>query len=766
MDHLSHFDPHIQHSRRFPLIYNNYIPYKTDRDWFTFPDDYFSGSTWKIRDIAADVNAHADLLQSWLLFGSLYEVSKALGVELCMDDFIAQEDVRVVTTGKLNHYLWLWAAAVTHSPELRERRLDYWDHVTTKTRGIITLLSENYSVVHPVLIPLTIVAEFLEHAFNALLGYQTVWERCRVRPLLDRVTAAGWCPGEVARLASDGVPAATFYLLSCRQKRHDGKDHSRCTDTQCNADQLDESRYQTAHATIGCTCAHYGQQIAGDIQAVVAGGGIPVLSVDDSEDGISVKVVDVNGHSGSERAAYVAISHVWSDGMGNVQQNTLPKCLLMGLQSKIDQMGDASVKHFWIDTLCVPLDRGLRTKAIRSMARVYSQAQHVLVIDKSIQWMTLSNSSKRERLIYLSLCPWTRRLWTLQEAWLPGLLRLWCDFDDRPMRWADIVSWDLQTNPTSVTAVNLDLEESNQDHAKLIQHIRDVLHRGSREFENGTAQEASSPGDGDVLLAEWIKVPDALDRVFMHALAFTQSLLPFRTATVAEPSAKRMKEVVGRLQGRMTSRVEDEPVCIASLLGIDPLTILQAHGPERMKELLRGLNEIPVTFLFGDEPRLAVEGFRWAPQSYLALGLSHTNHEDERVGTLEARGLCVTLPGVSLHLRSAPEDVEEARLFLSYEGDEFSLWRSAESPLGLAECVALSKDLKLVMDGELDLVEELRPMRAALVAVEGEEDVCSVVRFLESVMVMRGDPLALEDGLTKGLVICQSLPPSHTWYIR
>jgi hypothetical protein len=38
--------------------------------------------------------------------------------------------------------------------------------------------------------------------------------------------------------------------------------------------------------------------------------------------------------------AYVAISHVWSDGLGNVEANALPACQLMYIQGIVDKAFD------------------------------------------------------------------------------------------------------------------------------------------------------------------------------------------------------------------------------------------------------------------------------------------------------------------------------------------------------------------------------------------------------------------------------------------
>jgi len=128
---------------------------------------------------------------------------------------------------------------------------------------------------------------------------------------------------------------------------------------------------------------------------------------------------------------FTAISHVWSDGLGNVHENALPKCQLEHLQRAVDdlvyqkitsiemsksksvltsvkdqflrkipstfpeapylrkirQAGRVHNKNFfWIDTLCIPLEPlNLRKDAIRRIADVFQKAAQVLVLDNNLQ---------------------------------------------------------------------------------------------------------------------------------------------------------------------------------------------------------------------------------------------------------------------------------------------------------------------------------------------------------------------------------------------
>jgi hypothetical protein len=116
--------------------------------------------------------------------------------------------------------------------------------------------------------------------------------------------------------------------------------------------------------------------------------------------------------------------------MGNTTGNTLPICLLKSIQDKVQRLylEEAKPVAFWIDTICVPRERRFRNKAIRGLARTYSEVERVLVMDQSLQELSMTNSTPEERLFYSRICPWTTRLWTFQEARLAK--DIFYDFSD------------------------------------------------------------------------------------------------------------------------------------------------------------------------------------------------------------------------------------------------------------------------------------------------------------------------------------------------
>ncbi|XP_044722128.1 uncharacterized protein HRG_05043 [Hirsutella rhossiliensis] len=117
-----------------------------------------------------------------------------------------------------------------------------------------------------------------------------------------------------------------------------------------------------------------------------------------------------------ENMPFVAISHVWSDGKGNPDRNALPRCQLQHIQAKVTEL--YSPVGFWMDTLCVPVaeeHKDLRSKAIKQMRAIYEAADRVLVLDNRVEQLAVS-SSICDRAARLVVSNWQGRLWTLQEG--------------------------------------------------------------------------------------------------------------------------------------------------------------------------------------------------------------------------------------------------------------------------------------------------------------------------------------------------------------
>lgn len=143
---------------------------------------------------------------------------------------------------------------------------------------------------------------------------------------------AGWCPSDVA-IFSESMTASSLYYTS--SLRHSQLDHDRsgCRRQLCLANQIDTTTYQTAHWDEGCTCDHISVPVS-TLISIISKKGMSLITITFADSGEPVLEISPL-HQGQH---YIAFSHVWSDGMGNLLQNSLPRCQILRLKSHVDEL--------------------------------------------------------------------------------------------------------------------------------------------------------------------------------------------------------------------------------------------------------------------------------------------------------------------------------------------------------------------------------------------------------------------------------------------
>jgi len=274
------------------------------------------------------------------------------------------------------------------------------------------------------------------------------------------------------------------------------------------------------------------------------------------------------------------ITYRWFDGLGNDNEsNSMHSCQLSRIQSLVDQlyaerhrssdytympeMGQNEHVPFWIDTLCVPVGKknvDLRRSAIRQMADIYRQADRVLVLDSFM--LTLSRSTDIvSKYVRIHLSNWHHRLWTLQEGQLAR--SLFFQFKDGAETFYDM----------NYPELHLD----RNDPVYLCSPVRLLcvteLEAFYRYFED-TAKH--------------------------HGIV------------------ARMRSCAKYLRSRQTGRFEDEPICVATILKLDPGPMFTHSAPEdRMACFYDLVGLFDPRIIFNEHPRLQKDGYRWAPKSFL-----------------------------------------------------------------------------------------------------------------------------------------------------
>jgi hypothetical protein len=373
-----------------------------------------------------------------------------------------------------------------------------------------------------------------------------------------------------------------------------------CTPWKCSSIQLDEGTYQTKHdeVCIGTDCY---DMVANEreIFRILKSGSIPlILSIDSEDEGANLTLVE----SGPD-IAYIAISHVWSDGLGNVQRSALPRCQILRLSRLIRSLpGEASnILLFWIDTIGCPPDAAQQNEtqdlAISKMRQTYEEASAVLVLDSWLVHQPMANLSNAEILMRIVNSTWNSRLWTLQEGALPKTL--FFQFADGPY----------------------DLDEG-------------VVH-----FKNS-----------DDLALEYTSKSVVVQRVY--------EIRQFREDKIFEA---KITALVAALAFRSTSVESDEALCLAALLDLDVSQIVHTPAEQRMAKFWSMLDKIPGDIIFNQSPRLKTEGFRWAPRSTLRSAGNNSGYGNMALrelnlppAKLTPMGLLVQLPGFIMNVGECP----------------------------------------------------------------------------------------------------------------
>jgi hypothetical protein len=278
--------------------------------------------------------------------------------------------------------------------------------------------------------------------------------------------------------------------------------------------------------------------------------------------------------------------------------NSLPLCQLRYIQNLVDELqppGEGT-KHtaWWCDTLCVPVEPHLNK--YRKLA---------------IRQMRKINSSATKVLVLDS----SLLLLSRESHPLELYIRL------KLSKWMSRL-WTLQEG---VLATETHVQFMNG--TKTLSSIRMELAEDSKR-------------DSKVLYTRY----NQLAGTFFSPFVQKTTQLGFTNVWI-------------QAQLRSTSRQADETVCLATLLRLDPVSILNLPEDDyegRMVQLLKMMPKIPLRILFQPPPRLTQHGFRWAPSSLLRCFRGKPANPfvavngDCSIGN-DARGLSFKSPGVSFN---------------------------------------------------------------------------------------------------------------------
>jgi hypothetical protein len=247
---------------------------------------------------------------------------------------------------------------------------------------------------------------------NGTLSYLYPFKLVEARRLL--LGSLGWCPFQI-RMLEDTLNQSTVDWIITVQMRQDPTGHQTCTRKACARNNVDEDAYQQAHVCRDGDCSKVMPDIAYVVDALKADH-IPLLEshAEGSEARLAISTTPKE-----DSEVYVAISHVWADGLGGKAERGLNECQVTRLQRLCQELlPSVSRVRFWIDSLCIPgpeVDEHAYMKALVGIKHVYRNASAVLVLDATIaQCTTFASTEVLYAHIYLSA--WMQRMWTYEEA--------------------------------------------------------------------------------------------------------------------------------------------------------------------------------------------------------------------------------------------------------------------------------------------------------------------------------------------------------------
>lgn len=644
----------------------------------------------------------AERAQNWLYFGLLLEM---IGPFYRKDLFLRQKLNNggcVIDTSKLPVVLQDWYRSVrgnrfnifrrNMSAEVYERYCAILSEANLQSE----LLDRKSSECRIITLGIKVLLESLDTAVSSFVhkSIKSIEQMLSVksgRLLYFEMVRRGWCTSQTLYLMQ--YEGTTVNYLAALPRRFVGLNHKDCGFGACIANNVDEKTYQTAHTKERCGCEFKGPNEAKMLQ-LIKEGSIPVISLAIMSGG-APRIDVVRAEPGVK---YTAISHVWSGGLGNPVENSLPTCQLLKIYRLLAEMERQKLQNrnaafqllwqrfstlgkkfrwhnlvfgqqtsylptsiefsehsettpiiFWIDTLCVPVgkrNKTFRVQAIRSMDSIYAGAEHTLVLDSELEQIPQTVSEQMSAYVLCS--SWMTRCWTLQEARLSQTYYV---------QFAD----GLFDGRNAEKSLDRDMNRPAR-----IYSLKDSMHVQLRT---------------DLTLWYWTMVP-------MRDLLYE----------VAANTEGRFINEWNNLVQRSTSRKEDIHNIFASMLGLNGGDILTLPFDQRMKAILRAQTSLPLDILFLSCPKMEELSCRWIPL-YPGLGFSLTRrHGEMKISTEGVRfdkstanfmGFVVTSSKPQLDHFGLRENSDSDPLWVTVKSDSTN--SVLRNPTSIATCYILGK---------------------------------------------------------------------------
>ena len=493
-----------------------YLPHYSWEPWdtegfFTIPKKHgFLDQAGKFKP-QYDTSNMASMLQAWLFFGAL---AKENGEAFKVQDFVKQDEL---------------GQDVITLASLKERGTPHEEiqvNMRTRLKSIdfcpssLAHLPHVFEIWHSIMW----LCEVLDAEFSAW-----TYRRNRVqaafgdfdipmdpfqRKTLSQLNRTQWCLFNRRRLLSL-KPCTLRYVTSIpRQSFPPFLTHRNCSENACTANATDVETYQTRHVDENCSCSFIGVSPS-ELASICRQGSIPLIEIrvsgspsqtltDQEKLYNSSHTINLSVRSWTPSSRFIAISHVWSHGLGNQQSNSLPLCQLKKLALAIDRSSyfRKGPQLVWMDILCIPVPSQYaaeRNTSINKMGIIYASAETVLVLDYELQRIPIKSLDHLQILAHLLTCSWMERAWTFNE----GSLSRSCCFqfadeifdtrrfhaiDDPPVRFSKVLRYCIAADLSKHCRLEFSRQDGRIFHEYLIpRHLKlpDNLRLDSSTFING-----------------------------------------------------------------------------------------------------------------------------------------------------------------------------------------------------------------------------------------------------------------------------------------
>lgn len=619
--------PHIadQYDNGSFLDYPIRSRFKPVYDLFVTDGDEAHYDKGRLQDSAMQAELNA-LMQTWLFFGLLHEV---FGDRAPASAFLTQDtetSQTLVTTINLPGIAQEWIPQHTDRDESeRHELLEHLVICTQRTNDFMKQVRrqlDKTSSCNMIMVTIAALGETMESIVLETLhkgtrSMPTTWASFYdSEDLVATMLHNNWCPADVAAWRNpEGSEIQMLYYLS-KVVQPQVKNHSHCDGAQCVASQYNMAQTELLHRCADRSCGDF---YVDDVKVMdaLADGYIALLDISCEDDTQDLRIDVVSSKDGQ---AYIVLSHVWADGLGNPFANALPGCQLAYVARIVQSMRDKAPSEegkllLWLDTLCCPVrSDDHRAMCLERMTNIYKAAAYVLVLDGPLEHFSLDDLDAIEICMRLKYSGWMRRLWTLQEGVHAN--RLWLQLKDE--------------------SVNLDLVE---------------------EYLSGI-----------------YKTDTIHESIVLPLIAYMRELRGLINRRAANRGPAGLAEVIRAFKQRSVSVATDEPLCLANCLDIDQRVIVRVRPEDRMKTFWRVLPDvrdsdsevrgIPRGIIFFREARLSEPGYRWAPASVMHKHEFGNLRKPKIVGDLARitpQGLVAKYPACEVTVPCQLEEADKVR---------------------------------------------------------------------------------------------------------